>query len=640
MSSADTRRDDPFWYKQAVSSTTVHLQVVPYARVLRQNATNRHSRNRARERIYEGLELLNSRAAVAALENAGVGIARLNATKSIIDTFVSRLSKDRPMPSFGVTDASWEIKRRAKRYREFIVGKMLETEYDDLARDQLLDSAIIGNGFIRIDDGENDVFAERIPVNEILFDDRECRYGKPQQAIRCWRVSRDYLMELFPEHKAKIREAPDSVSRPDDSSYDRSSLGDLSEYVDVFEPWHLPTTCDSKNGRHGLCLENVTLVYEEWETPRFPWTHLRLFKPREGFWGHGFVDQLASLQHRVNCIVRDLQLNIAATGRGHFLVNEQNDIDTALLTGWQPFKLKFKGGQPPTYVAPQMFNPAQLQALEFFIQKMYDLTGVSMAAATSKSSLGAGASGIALDTQYDIDSDRFRMPQANYARSRLDAAQLFIDAAERVAKKRKTDKDRKKRSYVAVSWKNRDAIEKLDYDKVKLEEGSYRLQIEATNFLPDTRAGKLSVVEQLSKAGVIPQWMVPALFDEPDIVQANNIMLAAYHNALQKMDDLADPDLPMPIPEAHNDLDLELKIAIAFFNRVQEEKAPPEIQDRFKQYCDMVTAAIAAKNKPSINDPQPPMSPAMPPMPGAVPAMPQGPVPAPTPIGAPPMPVV
>lgn len=631
----ESRLDDPSWFKQPGDSSSVHNHVVPYARTLKANAYNRHSRNRARERIYEGLELLNSRSALAALEASGVGIARLNATKSIIDTFVSRLSKDRPMPSFGVQDASWEIKRRAKKYREFIVGKMLETEFDDLSRDQLLDGAILGNGFVRIDDGDNDVFAERIPVNELLFDDRECKYGKPQQAIRVTRVARDYLCELFPDFKSQITDCPSSVNRPDDTTYDRATLGDLSGYVDVFEPWHLPSTAGSKDGKHGLCLENVTLVYEDWETPRFPWTHLRLFKPREGFFGLGFVDQLASLQHRVNCIVRDLQLNIAATGRGHFLVNEQNDIDVNMLTGFQPFKLKYKGGQAPTWNAPQPFHQAQLGALEFFIQKMYDLSGVSQASAESRSTLGAGASGIALDTQYDIDSDRFRMPQANYARSRLDAGQLYIDASARVWKKRKDDKG-KKRSYVAVSWKNRDAIEKLDYDKVKLEEGSYRLQIEATNFLPDTRAGKLSVVEQLSKAGVIPQWLVPTLFDEPDMVQANAIMLAAFHNALRKMDDLADPGLDMPMPESHNDLDLELKIAEAYFNRVQEEKAPPEIQDRFKQYCDFVVEAIANKNKQSMLEPPPaPMGPAAAPLPGAVPAMPQGPVPMPTPIGAP-----
>ncbi len=627
---------DPYWYKAKLGQP-VHDQVVPYARQLLSNAAALHSKNRARERIYEGVELLSRGSALAQLEGSGIGIARLNATKSIIDTFVSRLSKDRPMPNFNVDDADWDLKRKAKRYRQFIVGKMLETEFDDLSRDGLLDGGILGSAFTRIDDSENDVFAERIPVNEMLFDSRECRYGKPQQAIRIHRLSRDYLAELFDDDKAVIENATPSLRRPDDN--DQNIIGSLEGYVDVFEAWHLPTTPDSKNGRHTLCIDNATLLIEDWKDPRFPWAMLRLFKPRSGMLGLGLVDQLASLQHRVNCIVRDLQLNLAATGRGHFLVNENNDIPTEMLTGWQPFKLKYKGGQAPTYTAPTPFNPAQLHALQFFIQQMFDLSGVSQAAATSKSSLGAGASGIALDTQYDIDSDRFRMPQANYARYRLEGAQRYIDAAGRVARRRAAEKGTKK-SYVAVSWKSRDSIERLDYDKVSLKEGQYCLQIEATNFLPDTRAGKLSVVEQLSKAGVIPQWLVPTLFDEPDLVQANGIMLAAFNNAMRKMDDLADESLPMPQPEPYNDLELELKIATAYYNRVQCDHAPEEIQDRFRQYVDLVVAAIKQKNtKAAIEGAVAPppgsqMSPAMPPMPGAVPAMPTSPVPPPAMVGA------
>jgi hypothetical protein len=640
-SASSDPHSDRQWSRAPVEATHVHQKAIEYAKALQKQADSDHSKNRARERIYEGHELINNRAAIISLEAAGVGIAKLNATKSIIDTFVSRLSKDRPMPNFDTTDGDWQLKRKAKKYRQFIVGEMLKTEFDDLSRETLVDGAVLGNGYTRID-SDDDVFAESMPVNEVLYDKRECRYGKPQQAFRVTRVARDYLAELYPKHKDAINRAPASLRRPDD---DTQVITDLEDYVDTYEGWQLPTTKETHDGRHGLFIEEATLVFEEWFEPRFPWAHLRLFKPRpgKGLMGSGFVDQLASLQHRVNCIVRDLQLNLAATGRGFFAVNEQNDIPVELLTGWQPFKLKFKGSQAPTWQAPQPFNQAQLNALEFFIQKMYDLSGVSQASATSKSALGAGASGVALDTQYDIDSDRFRMPQSNYARYRLEAAQRYIDAAARVARRRANEKG-EKRSYVQVSWKERDAIERLEYTKVELKEGQYCLKIEAVNFLPDTRAGKLAVVEQLAKAGVIEQWLVPTLFDEPDLVQANGILLAAFKNAMRKMDELADPDVEMPIPEHMNDLELELKLVTAYYNRVQEEKAPIEVQDRFYQYEALVKELIKMKNASaalpdgSVSPAGPMMpetAPAMPPMPGGVPAMPQGPVPAPAMIGAP-----
>lgn len=654
---------DAHWHKARVGEP-VHERLVSYGQLLLANEGSFHAKNLACERIYRGVDLQNQAAALASLERTGRGIARLNALKAICDTFSSRLSKDRPMPSFVTDDSDWELKRRARKYREFIVGQMLETEFDDLSRRALHDGTRIGNAFTRIDDADDALFAERMPVNDLLFDRRECKYGKPQQAIRIQRVSRDYLAELFPKYAKEIDRAAPSLRRKDDSDVDGDGprVGDLEDYVDTWEAWHPPTLLESTNGRHVLCIDTATLVTEEWHDPRYPWAMYRLSDPDWGMYSEGFVHLLAMIQHRVNMIVRDIQLNLTATGRGFFMVSEANDIPVEMMTAMSPFKLKYKGKEPPVWNAPNPFNAAQMGALDKFIEWMFRLSGVSQANAESRSSLGAGASGIALDTQYDIDSDRFRMAQANYARYRLDAAQCYIDASARIARRRAEGKGAK-RSWVAVSWKNRDAIQRLDYNKVSLEEGAYRLRIEPVNFLPDTRAGKLSVVEQLSKAGVIPQWLVPTLFDEPDLQQANAIMLAAFRNCMRKMDDLADVDMDAPMPEQYNDLDLELKIVVAYYNRAQEERAPGEVQERYRTYADLVTDALKQRNAPAPQVPMgagaaPPMPGAMPggfpgasmppgpppsplgplaPMPGGVPMMPSGPLPPPPMVGAVPL---
>jgi hypothetical protein len=649
MSHTSTRqpvKQDQHWPRLPVGAP-VHGNVVPYAKTLLERESGFHQKNCARIRIYRGVELRNNRSAIQALEGTGRGIARLNVTKSICDTFSSRLSKDRPMPGFVVDDSDWELKRKSQKYREFITGQMLETEFDDLSRDALHDGTRLGFAFTRIDDDADSVLAERIPFNDLLFDRRECRYGKPQQAIRLHRIAKDHLAELYPKLKDVIRRAPAAMRRKEDTDAESGpNEGDLSDYTDVYTAIHLPWTADSETGRRVVCIEGATLSTEIWHEPRFPWSMFQLVKPDEGIYPDGFVDLLAAIQHRINLIVRDIQLNLAATGRGFFMVNEANDIPTEMLTGFLPFKLKFKGSQAPQWEAPTPFNAAQMGALDRFIQAAYDLTGVSKASAESKSTLGPGASGVALDTQYDIDSDRFRMPQANYARYRLNGAQCYLDAAARVSRRRSMEKG-KKRSWVATTWKGRDAIQKLDYDAVTLKEGTYRLRIEPVGFLPDTRAGKLSVVEQLAKAGVIPQWMVPALFDEPDLEEANRIILAPYRNCLRKMDLLIEIEEEAPMPEAYNDLDLELKVSTAFYNWVQCEKAPEEVQQRFRDYIDAVTdllkkkapatdaAAMAVPPGAMPADPSMPM----PPNPGGVPLMPSGPLPPPIPIGAVPPPV-
>lgn len=660
---------DEHWWRLPVGAP-VHKRVVPYGLALLQRESNFHRKNLARERIYRGVILQQFRLAMQHLERGGYGMARLNLAKAICDTFSSRLSKDRPMPGVVTTGRDWSVKRRGQKFREFIVGQMLETEFDDLSRFALDDGTQLGVGFTRIDDNDEAIFAERIPVNDLLFDRRECKYGKPQQAIRLMRVARAYLCELFPEHEDAIERAPASARRPDDTDIDGDGphYGDLDDYVDTWEAWHPPTSKESDDGRHALCLDGdsdkATLVNEPWHEPRFPWAMFQLTRPPRGIYPDGFVDQVADLQHRANMIVRDLQLNLSATGRGFFIVNEGNDIPTENLTGFQPFKLKIKGGQAPEWKAPTPFSQAQLVALDKVIDYAFRFTGISQANAESRSALGPGASGIALETQYDIDSDRFRMPQANYARYRLQAAQCYIDAAARVSRRRQMEKGRR-RSWVAVSWKGKDAIEQLDYTKVELKDGDYRLRIEPIGFLPDTRAGKIEIVEQLAKAGVIPQWFVPALFDEPDLVEANRIILAAFKNCLKKMDVLADVDKDSPIPEQYNDLDLELKVATAYYNWVQAEDAPEDVQGRFRDYIDLVVHELKAKNPqpvlpaqpnagmpmgavppggiahmfPGASMPPPPPHPGggpspLMPSPGGVPLMPQGPLPQPPMIGA------
>lgn len=647
---------DEHWWRLRVGQP-VHEHVVPYGRALMGIEEKWHRRNLAAERMYRGVELGRYGGAIDDLRRGNFGVARLNVIKAISDTFSSRLAKDRPMPGVVTTDSEWKIKRRGQKYRDFIVGRMLDTEFDDHSRFALDNGTQLGSGFTRIDDNDGAIFAEPIHINELLFDRRECKYGRPQQAIRIQRVARGHLAELFPKHAQWITHmAPESVRRADDSDVDSNGThyGDLSDYVDTWEAWHPPATSESEGGRHVLCVDGATLVSEQWHEPRFPWTHFQLTRPPRGIYPLGFVEQLADIQDRINRIVRDIQLNLAATGRGMFLVNKANDIPVEMLSGMSPFKVTYNGAQPPKWEAPQPFSVGQMQALDKFIDWAFRLVGVSQANAESRSSLGPGASGVALDTQYDIDSERFRQPQANYARYRLNGAQCYIDASARVARRRAEGKE--KRSWVAVSWKGRDDIQQLDYSKVELKEGDYRLRIEPIGFLPDTRAGKLSVVEQLAKAGVIPRWMVPTLMlDDPDLTEANRIILAPFRNCLRKMDELADEDIPPPIPEQYNDLDLELKIATAFYNWVQCEKAPPEVEDRFRNYIDLVVdqikdrdsagsgsgspASAAALGIPPGAPPAAPTGP-MPPMPGGVPLLPSGPVPAPIPIGAVPPPAM
>ncbi|HLZ48454.1 MAG TPA: hypothetical protein VKR80_07380, partial [Candidatus Limnocylindria bacterium] len=440
-------------------------------------------------------------------------------------------------------------------------------------------------------------------ANELLVDPREAQYGRPWQMIQVHRVSRDWLMDKFPKAAEAISMASHSVRQEwefvDDEDIGRAM--DLSNYVDVWEGWRLPSHVgieafgeedyvEDSDGRHALVVDTGTLVSESWDRPRFPIGVVRYDWSLRGWWGKSLVMGLADLQHRINMIVRDIQSNLEIGGKLIVAVPEAFDIPVEQLTGSAPYKLKYRGGMPPQWKVPDAVNMAHVHMLEFFIKQMYDLPGVSQAMATSRSSLGLNASGVALDTQYDIDSERFSRQDADYARYRLRCAQLYLDAAHAIAKRRESEKGKKRSSILVSNYDGGGRLERLSFLDVALKDGSYKLRLEPVNFLPDTRAGKLSAIQELTKAGVLPQWMAGALFDEPDLARANAIAYADLHNMERVMEGLADEDCELGalMPEPYWNLELALTVGRAFYNRAQAERAPEEIQTRFRTWIDAV----------------------------------------------------
>jgi len=610
------------WWNKPVGQPC-HTELWTYTKWLLSTYRKAHNYCRSAESIYSGDSLRSYGLALANLRSAGYDTARLNVVKSVIDTVVARLSKRRPMPAFKVDNADWSLKRKAKRYRQFIVGEMAETEFETLSPMALRDGTIEGNGITRIDDDGDDVLAERVYRDELLIDPRETKYGRPWQIQRVMRIAKEVLAARYPKLERQIMAAPSAVRRPNEGLDDpdlNQSQGSLEDYCDIVIAHRRPTYKDSDDGRIGICGDGFTLKFEKWECPRFPYAVFKYAAPTRGFWGRGLVRDLADIQQRINLVVRDMQQNVEVTGKGSYWINEAFDMPVEMLTGVRPFKGVFRGPQAPKWEAPTPFNPGQMQFLEFLMRQAFELPGVSQAAASSKSALGLNASGVALDTQYDIESERFAMVERQYTEYRIQAAQLYLDAACRVAKARKEREGTKKDRAYITTWRGRDKIERLEYSEVEMDAEQYRLEMEPVSFVPDTRAGKLSAAQELVKSGIMPQWLAAALFDEPDLAQANMLNLSAYWRQEDIMEQLGDETADFVTPEEYHDLDIALKMGLAYINHAETEKAPPEVIARYMQYVDMVREL-----KGGI---APPVAPGMPMDAGMAPPI-TGPVPPP-----------
>lgn len=567
------------------------------------------------------------------LDNA-IGVATLrtqqsrqNIVMSMVDTLRARIGKRRPMPVISADDAGPSEKLFAKRASRVLRRKLGHPNVERMSPLCVRDGLIRGTGVAKAYRVGGDVQVERVPRRELFVDPAEAQYGTPRTMAQVKRVDRGVLLAMFPERSEDIRRAP-RASRDEWRVLDETSDADL---VEVGELWHLPSGCDAEDGRHAMVIRGVApLLSCEWERPRFPFAFFQFNEAIDGFWGTGLVEHAAPIQQEVNSMLKDMGEGISQGMQLKVFLPRSSNVDKNHMRARNPVVVEHDGSVP-TYVAPLPFNPAVLSYLQWRIQQAYEMAGISQASATSRNPLGSNASGKALDTMYDLESDRFSHVELQYAMFRVDLGQIILDEARDIAEDKTVEADER------APW-----ITELDWKRIDIDSGDYHLNLEPINFLPDSRSGKLAQVKEMAEAGLLQNPMqTAALFDEPDLQRANRYLLGPYRMLERWCELLADTAveleelMPTPLHVAYLDLAKEMaKGELA--HQIADSHDPPsdeeqQVQARYRWALQMLEAE-AGKAAPAA-------APAMPaPMPAdpAAAAMPPGapmPPPAVDPMG-------
>jgi hypothetical protein len=555
---------------------------------LRQRTRTENAIDLIHEAIYEGRPLgsqtngLES-ATLNHLRQQKSAPANLNITRSMVDTVTSRLSKRRPMPAITAEDAGWTEKLFGKRASRILRRKLGHATVERMKPLIIRDAAIRGTGVAKVIRNGGDVSVERVPRHEIVIDPREARYGTPRTIAQVKAYPKDVLKAEYPDLAVEIEAAATLQSEgwsPDD--YDAPNDTD---HVEVGELFHLPSSPGAKDGRHVITIRGQTLLDEKWTRMRHPYACLHWSPPVRGFWGHGLVEDLTGIQAKVNDIARDIQEALYFGAMLKIFQARSSNVDKHHLRARHPVVIEYDG-TPPQFVAPNPVSVQQIQFLEWLINKAYEISGISQLSASSKNPLGSNASGKAIDTMYDIESDRFSTVEIAQATWVCDLGQLLVDEAQALAADAADPKCREISRKDLAPW-----IREIDWKKVRIDEGEYHLTIEAINFLPESRAGKLSALAELGKAGLITDPVVMlAQFEEPDMQRMFRTELGPYYNLLRVMEGVAEPSVPFieVQPDPHMDLKRGIRMAIAEYNdAMSEPNCPEEILERFRKWLSL-----------------------------------------------------
>jgi len=508
----------------------------------------------------------------------------LNVVRNCIDTAMAQITKSRPRPQFMTAGGDWDLQQRAKKRGKFVEAVFHRNEAYTLGQRCFKNGCIFGTGLTKVTREHGRIRLENTFPNEILVDDVEGIYGEPQSMFQVRSFDKLVLRELFPGKAAEIERA----NPPDARYFGRSHA---AERVLVIEAWHLPSGPDADDGCHCVVVdgEGGALAKNDYKHSRFPFATFRWAEDPLGWHGTGLAHELTGIQYEINQLVRNIQLNMYTGGNLKVLVEKGSKVTAAHLSNDLRGIIVEYVGMPPQWIANDVISPQILGHLQWLIQQAYNLTGVSMSAATAMTPTHA-ESGRAKLVQKQSESQRFLHVERQYERYFMDLSELVLDAAGDIYE----DDGDFTETYPGKAW-----LEQIGYSDVLLEnEDDAQIQIFPTSILPETPAGKLAMVESLEARGYIDRAQSLKLLDFPDIDSEMSLELAPVELIDERIQRIVDEGVYLG-PTPRMDLELALRRSVLAYQRAELRGIPDDRLDLLNQFIDACAEQQAMAQPPA-----------------------------------------
>lgn len=529
-----------------------------------------------------------------------------NVVESCCDTFANKMSKNRPRP-YHVTDgADWSQMRRAKKLNKFTLGLFQQTRFYELLGEMIWDTGPWGTGCLHIFNDGKKVRAERVLPGEILVDEAEAIYGKPEQLHRIKYYTRAKLLKQAFVDTAEKKAAVKRAGKADTALSFRETHADM---VKVVESWHLPSAPGAKDGRHVISIDELTLLEEDYKRERFPFIFIRFKAKRIGFWGGGIAEELSGIQKELNRLAVKIQ-RMMGVHVSRILMRRQAKIPKAHIDNDVGAILEV---DDPTDVHVSSDNSVPS---EFFMERErlwnrgFEKVGITQLSSSGKKPAGVDAA-VALRELNDIESDRFYSFGLRLEQAVVDAAELMLEEVEALHEEGIEDYE--------VRCEDRRSVDRIKWDDVREDREQFVLKVFPVSSLPSTPAFRQQTVSEWVDRGWIDAVEGRRLLDFPDLDSSNNMATAAWDYIDSLIEDIFEKgEDGYQAPDEYEDLQLGLKRMTYAYLIAKRQKCPEEVLDLFREWIDEAKALIKA----SMPAPAPAV-PAVPPMapPGMAPPM-------------------
>ena len=569
-----------------------------------------------------------------------------NAAQNAVKTKAAKLSKARTLPRAYTDGAGYIAQQQARKISKAIEGVMAANRWEETWEKVLMDALVSSHGA-----GAFEVTTTRgkkphprirhIPIDEIYLDEAETKYGLSEVPCIYRRARRDRyavlaeygvddtaLVGTKAERRKAILTAP--PAKHDDGI--KRTLGG-GDQIDVYEGFRRVCTDEGDvddddddseeerdpltRGRHVIAIANATLVDEPFDGARFP---IYLSVPNKRFksaWGLGDMSDLASGQSEYEDMTARIQ-------------DAHANMSISAVVAYNGAKLDPRRFESPAYgiylqcdggpgsLGNFVSTPIDQSAYSYkasIPQDMMMAKGISSLSATSQLPAGmAQASGIALQTFENFESERMMFEEHECDRAHVALAWMLYDAMEECS-------ERMEGKY-STRYKGTGGLESLDWKEISIAREKLEFGVQATNQLARTPAAKL---QQLGEE-----------FDR-GLITADEYRRARGSLDLESMDgmDTADEDIIMRnldlvylrdrniAPEGFDDLQKLILMAGRYYNmRRADDDYSEQGGQRVRDFISAAKALLPPPPAPAAPPMMPPGAPMAPPAPMGAPAMP------------------
>lgn len=518
----------PYKWWLAESDADLVTQALSTTEYLKRTNQNRIRQASIFARLFSGKPLYNFLASNATLDNSNqlpIGRPTANVVYSCIDTLTSRITQDRPKPTFLTDGGHYKERKRAKEANQFIQGEFFRTKAYELGALAFRDAGILGNGFLKVFPRDKRVCVERTLETELLTDFNDAYYSNPRQLIQQKLVDRDVIAAMFPKKEEMIM----SAVHGNVDSTPRSTETIVDQFI-MAEAWHLPSGEGAKDGRHvWVCSEGVILD-EEWDKQTFPFVNFSYNPNMVGYFAQGLAEILMPTQMEIYRMLIIESQSIELMGVPRILIEEMSKILETAFNNRLGTIIKYRN-TPPTFVSPDAALGERIfQWIQWLIQNAYQMSGISAMSAAGQKPQGLN-SGEAIRSFDQIQEDRFAALARRYQNIYTDLAYLMLDTAKDIADE--------EGSYSTV-YPGKDGTREIDLKNLKGLTDNPVIQCYEESSLPKDPAGRQAKLSEMLAAGEITPQEFRRLSNFPDLEQDDRLTSALEERILHALDEIVE----------------------------------------------------------------------------------------------------